>query len=458
MKATKSRFFILSLLFIVTAINYMDRANLSVAGSKIQSEFDLSATQLGLLFSMFTWFYAASQIPVGYVLDRIGSRILYGSAIILWSIFTFMMGFSSHHLFTTATASFLMLLGCRALIGIAEAPSFPSNTKIIATWFPDHERARATAIYSSAQYIGLALLTPALSYVVAQYGWEMSFYLSGGAGILFGIYWLMKYRDPQHSTGTNQLELDYIREGGGFGSKNQANVSEKVRWKDIKYFLKTAHHLGVVHRPIRLLFHALFLPDVVHRVSRERAGIFRSPKRGSALSFPYLMAMAGVLCGGTLERYATEKRQIAHLCPQVADHDRPVSDDGRSALVNFFEDQPTIAIAILSVAFFANAFSNLGWVVWSDVIPRNFIGTMGGCLNICGNLSGIVSPIVIGVILQRTNNFQYAMWYIAAVALAGLLAYTFLVGKIEVIVPPKSETPNPHRADPNQQKVTEALK
>ena len=168
MKATKSRFFILSLLFIVTAINYMDRANLSVAGSKIQSEFDLSATQLGLLFSMFTWFYAASQIPVGYVLDRIGSRILYGSAIILWSVFTFLMGFASHHLFATATASFLMLLACRALIGIAEAPSFPSNTKIIASWFPDHERARATAIYSSAQYIGLALLTPALSFVVAD--------------------------------------------------------------------------------------------------------------------------------------------------------------------------------------------------------------------------------------------------------------------------------------------------
>src|SRR5471030_3133872 len=228
MKATKSRFFILSLLFIVTAINYMDRANLSVAGSKIQSEFDLSATQLGLLFSMFTWFYAASQIPVGYVLDRIGSRILYGSAIILWSIFTFMMGFSSHHLFTTATASFLMLLGCRALIGIAEAPSFPSNTKIIATWFPDHERARATAVYSSAQYIGLAVLTPVLSYIVATWGWEASFYLSGAVGIVFGIYWLIAYRDPQESTKANQAELDMIRDGGGYGSANQRGNSTKV--------------------------------------------------------------------------------------------------------------------------------------------------------------------------------------------------------------------------------------
>ncbi len=456
MKATKSRFFILSLLFIVTAINYMDRANLSVAGSNIQSEFDLSATQLGLLFSMFTWFYAASQIPVGYVLDRIGSHILYGSAIILWSIFTFLMGFSSHHLLTTATASFLMLLGCRALIGIAEAPSFPSNTKIIATWFPDHERARATAIYSSAQYIGLALLTPALSYIVAEYGWEMSFYLCGGAGILFGIYWLMKYRDPQHSTGTNQQELDYICEGGGYGSKNQATISEKVRWKDIKYFLKQRTIWGLFIAQFAcsstlyffLTWFIVYLEKGLH-LSITKAGI--------GASFPYLMAMAGVLCGGTLSDVLLKKgksRTFARKLPVMAGLCLTMV----ICLVNFFEDQPTIAIAILSVAFFANAFSNLGWVVWSDVIPRNFIGTMGGCLNICGNLSGIVSPIVIGVILQRTHNFQYAMWYIAAVALVGLLAYTFLVGKIEVIVPPKSDIPNPHRADPNQQKVTEVLK
>lgn len=87
MKASRQRLFILTLLFIVTAINYMDRANLAVAGSNIQNDFSLTPTQLGLLFSMFTWAYAASQIPVGYVLDRIGSRILYGGAIILWSYF-----------------------------------------------------------------------------------------------------------------------------------------------------------------------------------------------------------------------------------------------------------------------------------------------------------------------------------------------------------------------------------
>lgn len=155
-------------------------------------------------------------------------------------------------------------------------------------------------------------------------------------------------------------------------------------------------------------------------------------KAGIGAMFPYLMAMAGVLCGGTLSDMLLKKghsRTFARKLPVMAGLLVTTS----IALVNFFQHSPTIAIAILSVAFFANAFSNLGWVVCSDVIPRHLIGTIGGFLNIFGNLSGIISPIVIGVILQRTQNFQYAMWYIAAVALSGFLAYLLLVGKIEVI-------------------------
>lgn len=431
MKPTRSRLSILMMLFVVTAINYMDRANLSVAGSHIQGQFELSPTQLGLLFSMFTWFYAMSQIPVGYILDRVGSRILYGSAIVLWSVFTFVMGFASHHLFATATASFAMLLVCRALIGVAEAPSFPSNTKIIASWFPDHERARATAFYSSAQYIGLALLTPLLSFIVAEYGWEASFYLSGGVGIIFGIYWLIAYRDPQDSNKVNDAELAYIRDGGGYGSANQQGGNDKVNWASVKHILR--------QRTVWGLFIAQFAASSTlyffltwFIVYLEKGLGLSIAKAGIGAMFPYLMAMAGVLCGGTLSDMLLKKghsRTFARKLPVMAGLLVTTS----IALVNFFQHSPTIAIAILSVAFFANAFSNLGWVVCSDVIPRHLIGTIGGFLNIFGNLSGIISPIVIGVILQRTQNFQYAMWYIAAVALIGFLAYLLLVGKIEVI-------------------------
>ncbi|GME43247.1 MULTISPECIES: MFS transporter [unclassified Pantoea] len=433
---TRTRFSVLTMLFIVTAINYMDRANLSVAGSHIQGEFALSATQLGLLFSMFTWFYAMSQIPVGYLLDRIGSRWLYGSAIVLWSIFTLLMGFASHNLFTTASASFVMLLVCRALVGVAEAPSFPSNTKIIATWFPDHERARATATYSSAQYIGLALLTPALSFIVSKWGWEMSFYLSGATGIIFGIYWLFTYRDPQHSSSVNKAELEIICQGGGYGSALQ-NTHSRVNWQSVRYILRQHTTWGLFIAQFAasstlyffLTWFIVYLEKGLH-LSIDKAGI--------GAMFPYLMAMAGVLCGGTLSDMLLKRgrsRTFARKLPVMAGMLLTCS----IGLVNFFQDQPVIAIGILSIAFFANAFSNLGWVVCSDVIPRHLIGTIGGFLNIFGNLSGIASPIIIGVILQRTQNFQYAMWYIAAVALAGFFAYLFLVGKIELITPPGDE-------------------
>lgn len=437
LKPTHTRLNILLMLFVVTAINYMDRANLAVAGSHIQSEFYLSATQLGLLFSMFTWFYALSQIPVGYLLDRIGSRWLYGSAIVLWSLFTLLMGLASHHFFTTATASFMMLLVCRGLIGVAEAPSFPSNTKIIATWFPDHERARATATYSSAQYIGLALLTPLLSLIVSKWGWEMSFYLSGLVGIVFGLYWLIVYRDPQHSSKVNSAELALIRQGGGHGSANQQSGSSKVNWSSVKYILRQRTTWGLFIAQFAasstlyffLTWFIVYLEKGLH-LSIDKAGI--------GAMFPYMMAMAGVLCGGTLSDFLLKRgrsRTFARKLPVMSGMLLTCS----IVLVNFFQDSPVIAIAILSIAFFANAFSNLGWVVCSDVIPRHLIGTIGGFLNIFGNLSGIVSPIIIGVILQKTHNFQYAMWYIAAVALMGFLAYLMLVGKIEVMTPPGEE-------------------
>lgn len=437
LKPTHTRLNILLMLFVVTAINYMDRANLAVAGSHIQGEFYLSATQLGLLFSMFTWFYALSQIPVGYLLDRIGSRWLYGSAIVLWSLFTLLMGLASHHFFTTATASFMMLLVCRGLIGVAEAPSFPSNTKIIATWFPDHERARATATYSSAQYIGLALLTPLLSLIVSKWGWEMSFYLSGLVGIVFGLYWLIVYRDPQHSSKVNSAELALIRQGGGHGSANQQSGSSKVNWSSVKYILRQRTTWGLFIAQFAasstlyffLTWFIVYLEKGLH-LSIDKAGI--------GAMFPYMMAMAGVLCGGTLSDFLLKRgrsRTFARKLPVMTGMLLTCS----IVLVNFFQDSPVIAIVILSIAFFANAFSNLGWVVCSDVIPRHLIGTIGGFLNIFGNLSGIVSPIIIGVILQKTHNFQYAMWYIAAVALMGFLAYLMLVGKIEVMTPPGEE-------------------
>lgn len=437
MKVTKSRFFIVFLLFVVTAINYLDRANLSIAGSNIKADFGLTDAQLGLLFSMFTWTYAASQIPVGLLLDRVGSRILYGSAIIIWSLCTFLIGFSSHHFFVATGTAFAMLMICRALIGLAEAPSFLSNTKILANWFPKSERARANSIYISSQYIGLALCTPLLTWVTANYGWEWVFFGMGTAGILFGIYWLIVYRDPQHSKKTSAAELEYIKQGGGYGSEDQSGVSNKMTGKDILYYLKNKTILGVfftqfAYNSTLMFFMTWFI------IYLEKALNLSLTKAGFGAMIPYMFAMVGMLTGGVLSDYLLKKGKsvtFARKLPVVVG----LILTSMIFLVNFFESQPIIAIGILSIAFFGNNVANLGWVVLTDLIPRNHIGAMGGFLNLCGNISGITTPIIFGLILQQTQNFHYAMWYVAIVAFLGILSYLFLVGKIEVVVPPNHD-------------------
>ncbi len=246
----------------------MDRANLAVAGTNIQKDFDLSPTQLGLLFSMFTpglccepdpcWLCAGSHWI---------TRSLRGSH---YSVERFYLydGVLVASLICNRDGIFCHVTGlprinrCRrsTLLSLEHQKSSPPGS-------PDHERARATAIYSSAQYIGLALLTPALSFIVANYGWEMSFYLSGGAGILFGIYWLIYYRDPQHSKSVNQAELDYIKAGGGYGSVNQSTVNEKNQLARHSLLSQQKNRLGTFYYPVCLLFHALFFPDMVYCLS-----------------------------------------------------------------------------------------------------------------------------------------------------------------------------------------------
>jgi len=430
-KPTRFRFFILVLLFVATAINYMDRANLSVAGSTLQKELGLTSSQLGLLFSAFTWAYVFAQIPVGWLLDRIGPRRLYGWAIILWSFFTLIMGLSTHHIFATTTASFIMLLVCRMLIGVTEAPGYPSNTKIATLWFPNNERARATSIYSSAQYIGLAIFTPLLSLMVAKINWESVFYATGVVGIIFGIVWLILYRDPQDSKRVNKSELDYIKANGGYDSDQKQDNSQKITFQEVVYVVKQRKVWGIFFAQFAAAS-TLYFFLTWFIVYLEQGLHLPIAKAGFIASLPYLMAMAGVLFGGFLSDSLLKKGHsltVARKIPIVSG----LIISSMICLANFFEDSPIIAVIILSIAFFANAYSNMGWVALGDVLPKKMVGTVGGILNVTGNLAGIISPIIFGTLLDKTHSFHWAMYYTSAVALLGGISFLLIIDKLEMI-------------------------
>src|SRR5262249_17586229 len=130
---------VLALVAVGTMINYLDRTVLGVAAPFLTKDLGLTAAQMGIVFSAFSWSYALLQIPAGIFLDRFGTRLTYFLAVVGWSLFTALMA---------AVRSFDVLVFTRIGVGVFEAPCFPANSRILATWFPQHERARANSIYA----------------------------------------------------------------------------------------------------------------------------------------------------------------------------------------------------------------------------------------------------------------------------------------------------------------------
>ena len=134
------RYAILLLLFFITVVNYADRAIISIAGPSMSDELGLDPVAMGYIFSAFGWSYVIGQLPGGWILDKFGSKWVYAASITIWSIFTIFQGAVG---FFTGAAAVSLLFALRFVVGLAEAPSFPANARIVSAWFPTAERGFA---------------------------------------------------------------------------------------------------------------------------------------------------------------------------------------------------------------------------------------------------------------------------------------------------------------------------
>ncbi len=189
-KRSRVRIVILLLLSVGTMINYLDRTILGIVAPQLSKEIHIDPAMMGIIFSAFAWTYALAQIPGGMFLDRFGNKLTYALSIFFWSLFTLLQSF------TLGLKSLLLL---RLGLGVSEAPCFPANSRIVSTWFPQHERARATATYTVGEYIGLAAFSPLLFLILEHHGWRTLFFLTGGLGILFTLVWWRFYHEPHES-------------------------------------------------------------------------------------------------------------------------------------------------------------------------------------------------------------------------------------------------------------------
>jgi ACS family D-galactonate transporter-like MFS transporter len=415
---SRARLTVLGLITVGTMINYLDRAVLGVAAPSMTRELGLDAVVMGIVFSAFSWTYAAAQIPGGAFVDRVGARLSYFWSVSIWSVFTLLQGLAS---------GLVSLLTLRLGLGVAEAPCYPTNSRVLSTWFPQHERARATGVYSVGQYFGLAFLSPLLFWIVAELGWRALFWIAGVAGLLFAAAWLKIYRDPQDHPTVNQAELDYIEAGGGLGYRGAATP---FAWSNILGLLRHRQVLGASIGQFAgnstLVFFLTWFPTYL--ATERNMGWL---KVGFYAVMPFIAASVGVLVGGWVSDMIIRRTGSATLGRKL-----PILTGlllASTIVIANFVDSDQVVIAVMSVAFFGQGMVNLGWTLITDVAPKRLIGLTGGVFNLFANLAGIVTPIVIGVIVGATGSFFFALAYIAVVAIIGALSYIFIVGEVKPV-------------------------
>lgn len=221
-KPTHIRYLILFLLFVVTTVNYADRATLSIAGSAMKTELSLDPVTMGYIFSAFSWAYVLAQLPGGWLLDRFGSKKIYMWSIALWSFFTFLQAGVT---WMSTGAAVIALFLLRFMVGLAEAPSFPANGRIVAAWFPTKERGTASAIFNSAQYFAAVIFTPLMAWIVHTYCWHHVFTVMGVVGILLAMVWGKIIYSPKDHPRINPAELEHIESGGGLVDMDNKKVA-----------------------------------------------------------------------------------------------------------------------------------------------------------------------------------------------------------------------------------------
>ena len=424
----KIRFSIVAMLFAVTIVNYADRASIAIAGPVMSKALGLSPVQMGFVFSAFGWSYVAGQIPGGWLLDRFGSKAVYFWSIFLWSIFTVLVGTVG----LAGAAAVYVLFLLRLLVGLAEAPSFPANSRIVAAWFPANERGTASAIFNSAQYFATVLFAPIMGFITSTFGWPEVFYFMGGVGIVVSLIWLKVVYGPTDHPRLGREELEYIERGGALvnmdrPAASRVDMSTGTQLNYIGQLLQNRMMIGIFLGQFCInaitYFFITWFP--VYLVQQRGMSVLNA---GFVASIPAICGFLGGVLGGVWSDLLLRRKwslTSARKTPIVAGMLMSMA-----MVICNYVDAAWIVVLIMAIAFFGKGVGALGWAVVSDTVPREVAGLSGGLFNMFGNISSITTPIVIGYIIETTGSFNGALVFVAANAAVAIVSYLVIVGEI----------------------------
>jgi MFS family permease len=393
------------------AINYLDRSTIAIANPQIRAQFHLSAAQFGALQSAWSLAYALAQIPVGLLIDRLGPGILLGISMILWSMAVAAGGL---------VANYTRLFIARAVLGVTESPAYPTAVRVTSDWFHVRDRGVPTGVFNMGANIGIAIGPPLLTGLMLVAGWRWMFIIMGIIGIGASVLWFWLFRDPGRAV-LSSADTAYIESNKS--GRSGASITAGQWGRLFRFRTTWAMVLGAFCSGYGLWMYVTWLPGYLegeHHISIARTGYLAS--------IPLVCCMFGSFCGG----YASD-RLIVRGMPIVQARKLPAALGYLgSALFTAFaalSTAPAPAILWISLAMFFLYFAVAAkWTLITAVSPQDFCGSCSSIQNFGSYLGGACSPVITGLIVDRTGSFVIALAVGGIVMAVGAAIYFFMVG------------------------------
>jgi ACS family hexuronate transporter-like MFS transporter len=425
------RWIICALLFFATTINYVDRQVIGILKPTLVQQFGWTDERVyaAIVFT-FQLAYAIGLLLAGRVMDKLGTKLGFGLALVLWSVAAVghavadrlpWLRLPTINLDSTTGLSVVMLSGAAAgfalmrfFLGLGEAGNFPASIKTVAEWFPKKERALATGIFNSGTNVG-ALVTPLIvPWITLHWGWQWAFIATGLTGFLWLAWWTKSYTPPEEHPRLSPAEMAYIR----------SDPPEKITpipWSKLFPHRQTwAFAIGkFMTDPIWWLY-LFWIPDFLHR----NHGLDLK-SIGLPLVVIYLVADVGSIGGGWLSSSLIHRgwsvnaaRKTAMLVCALAV--TPIMFASHAA--NLW-----LAVGLVSIA----AAAHQGWsanlfTLTSDMFPRRAVGSVVGFGGMAGAVGGMLISILVGEILQRTGSYVPVFFMAGFAYLCALAIIQFL--------------------------------
>ena len=401
-----------SLALLVTAgvVNYIDRATLAVANPLIRQDLGFSIADMGLLLSAFLWAYAFAQLPAGALADRLRPHLTLTLGLSVWSLGQMLGG---------AVSSFWQFSGARVVLGVGEAPHFPTCARVSRDWFNIRQRGTSTGIWNCASSLGTFLSLPLLTFLMQSYGWRVMFVGMGVVGLVLAVTVFLVFRNPDE-VDLSVEERTFLAEGDVEGSRTRVTWND---WRRLFAFRTTwgmiVGYFGCIY--VTWLYTA-WLPGYLE-IERH----FTIGKTGWVGAIPFAFGVVGGVMGG---------RVVDVLARRGVDPIRSRKIPMATALVLtavftiIAAETPsdTLAIGCISLSLFlVYLCSSSAWAMASVAAPANCTASIGSMQNFGGYIGGALAPTITGLIVQRTGHFEAALLTGAAIALVAAAGYWTLI-------------------------------